>query len=135
MKKYLLFLFLAFSATAVHAEFNKLVFRTIDGKEQSVGITGLSISFSNGEMVVSTEGESVRLPLVSLLSMEFANDATGIENVLQGENFAGKITAYSVDGKFTGNFGSLTETLNALPEGLHILKAENGRTYRILINR
>lgn len=135
MKKYLLFIFMAMTAIAVHAEFNRLVFCTLDGEEQSVGLTDLSISFTNGEMIATSEGESVKIPLTALKSMEFSSGMSGNVTVSADNRLEGKITVYNTDGQLYGSFDSMTSACNGLPTGVYVFKAENGLTSKVLINR
>lgn len=135
MKKYLLLLCMFITATAVHAEFNRLLFRTLEGKEQSVGLAGLNISFSNGELIAISEGESVEIPLASLKSMEFSNDKSGIPDVIAGTESGGKVSVYNAEGHFYGLYESVTSACAQLPGGVYILKTENGITSKIMINR
>lgn len=136
MKKYLLLVFMAITAIAVHAEYNRLVFRTLDGEELSVGLSDLNISFTSGEMLATSEGESVKIALTSLESMEFANGTTtSIENVNTGNKLEGKIMVYTTDGQLYGSYDSVTSACATLQTGVYIFKAENGINTKIIINR
>lgn len=134
MKKYLLSAILAISALCGHAEFNRIVFRTLDGGEQSVGITDLNISFSNGEMIATSTGESVKMELTELKSMAFYNASSGIGQIT-GMTGEGKVEIYSPVGIRIGNFDSEAAAMNSLPGGVYIVKFENGLTSKMLINR
>lgn len=135
MKKYLLLIILALTVSVARAEFNRLVFRTLDGEERSVGLTDLNITFANGEMLANSDGEYLNIALASLKSMEFSNNPTSVDVVVAEENIACKVTVYLPDGKLQGVYDSVTSALTALPGGTYILKAENGFTSKISINR
>lgn len=135
MKKYLLPIFMTFTAIAGHAEFNSLVFSTLSGDKQSVGLTDLNITFADGEMRATSKGESVRIALTSLESMEFSDDMSGIESVSTEKLPQGKVTVYATDGQFQGSYDSATAALAKMPNGVYILKDENGITSKILIIR
>lgn len=120
------------SAFGMHAEFNRLVFRTLTGGEQSVGLTDLKITFADGQLLATADGESVAIDLNSLSSMEFAYvEPTGIANTA----IEGAVTAYSADGINYGAFESKDAAAAALPNGLYIIKSETGLTSKLLINR
>lgn len=135
MKKYLFLVILALSAFAIHAEYSRLVFQTLNGETKSVGLTNLNITFTNDEMIASSDGESVKIALTSLKSMEFSNDQAGIESVTVDGNLEGKITVYTTTGQRLGDYSSVTSARTALPSGIYIFKAENGHTSKMLINR
>lgn len=123
------------TALAANAEFNRLVFRTLEGDEQSVGLSDLNISFTNGEMVAISEGESVKISLASLKSMEFCNNHAGIINIFADKEFEGKVLVYNADGQFYGFYESVKSACAKLPSGIYIFKAENGLTSKIMIKR
>lgn len=132
MKKYLLFAILAASAFSMRAEFNKLVFHTLTGGEQSVGLNGLNITFANGQLLATADGESVAIDLTEMESMEFAYvDPSGIADAA----IEGAFTAYSAEGISFGKFESKQAAAQALPSGLYIVKSESGITSKLLINR
>lgn len=135
MKKYLLLLCTVITAFTVRGEFNRLVFHTIEGNEQSIGLTDLNISFTDGEMVAISKGELVKISLSSLKSMEFCNDYSGIIDFLAVKEFEGKVSVYNTDGHLYGIFESVTLAYNKLPSGVYIFMVENGLTSKIKINR
>lgn len=132
MKKHLLVAILAVSALCMRAEFNRLVFHTSTGEEQSVGLTDLNITFADGQLLATADGESVAIDLNSLSSMEFAYvESTGITDAA----IEGAVTAYSAEGISFGKFESKEAACKALPGGLYIIKSETGVTSKLLINR
>lgn len=133
MKKFLLSAILAVISTiGVHAEYNKLVFRTLSGEEQSIGVKNLSISYENGDMIAISGSELVKIPLTSLKSMEFS-DTNAVGSVSSIDN--SEVTAYSINGVCLGNFKSHSEALNGLPSGIYILKSMNGVTSKVSISK
>lgn len=132
MKKFLLLAILAASVLSVRAEFNKLVFRTLDGEEQSVDLTGLNITFTDGQLLAVSQEASVTISVASLASMEFADgDIDGI----QAAEADATVTAYSTDGICYGAFESKSAASEALPVGLYIIKSASGLTSKLLIKR
>lgn len=134
MRKYLLLAILAMTAIGVHAEYNRLVFRTISGEELSVGVTGLNITFTNGELLATSESASVKIPLTSLKSMAFDNgDVSGVQAIPTPVESA--VTVYSTDGICQGTFETKAAATDALPNGLYIIETENGNVTKMLINK
>lgn len=132
------FLFLAFAAAAsigVHADYNRLVFNTLDGGAQSVGLEGLNITFAGGEMTALSDGESVKIAVPSLKSMEFGQGQSGIDAVTSDKGASGAVSVYSIDGLLQGTFDSAASAAEALPGGAYIIKAENGVASKIIIRR
>lgn len=135
MKRFLLILMMVITANAVNAEFNRLVFHTLDGEEQSIGLNDLNISFENGELLAISEDESLRISLNSLNSMEFANEIpTGIGSNMVADKLNGEIAVYTPDGSIYGIYNSISSAFSELPAGVYIFKSENGNTAKILIN-
>lgn len=136
MKKYFFLLVLAMTAIATHAEFNRLVFRTVDGEEQSIGIQELDITFVNDQMIARSEGESVKIALTSLRSMEFSNgDKTGLDDLLMVGVSEGKVAVYSVEGYSLGMYDSLSLAYSVLPQGVYVVRDEKGRFSKIVKGR
>lgn len=135
MKKLISLIALGSLALSANAGFNRLVFRTLDGAEQSIGLTDLNISFIAGEIVASSEGESVKIELTSLQSMEFSNGPASIETVTGDKPLQGSVTAYTSDGKSYMTYDTAAEAFEQLPAGVYIITAENGMTLKVLINR
>lgn len=135
MKKYLLSAASLIAAFAMHAEFNRLVFRTIDGNVQSVGLTDLNITFTDTGMIATADGESVEIALNSLVSMEFENNPADVNEIAAPESINGKVSLYTADGKHIGDYDSLISASYKLSAGIYIMKAENGITYKVKINQ
>lgn len=123
---------LAAISIGVHAEYNRLVFRTVDGEEQSVSLTDLNITYTKSEMIATSGNESVKIPLNSLKSMEFS-DSSSVGSVMG--NDVNEVNVYSVNGICLGNYDSKADALNALPAGVYILKSKNGVTSKVSISK
>ena len=79
MKK--IFLMLAFVASFVTANAGDYKFLTVqqtNGVEQSFTASGLTITFSSGNMVFNENGTSTTVSLSGLSKMFFSDEATGI---------------------------------------------------------
>ena len=83
MKK--IFLILAFVVSAVFTasadDFQFLTVQQSDGVEQSFTAAGLTITFSQGNMVLNENGTTTTISLADLSKMFFTNEATGIKNL------------------------------------------------------
>ncbi len=134
MKKYLLLAASVITAIGVHAEFSRLVFRTIDGNTQSVGLTDLNITFSEGEMIATGDGESVKISLNSLSSMEFDNNQASVNEILGKGDVTGRVSIFTTDGKHIGDYDSMAAACSSLTGGIYLLKTENGFTSKVKIN-
>lgn len=133
MKKYLLSVLTVATAIAVNAEYKRLVFSSSDGTEQSIGLTNLNITFADGEMVATSEGEMVKMPLASMQSMEFSNEVvSNIPSISMAEE---RVTVYDTLGRRVGSYESSAAASAALPSGVYVFKTENGITYKKMINR
>ncbi|MDE7421712.1 MAG: hypothetical protein K2N35_16090 [Muribaculaceae bacterium] len=132
MKKILLSAILAVISIGVHAEYNRLVFRTLSGEEQSIGVKDLSIKYENGDMIAVSGSESVKIPLTSLKSMEFS-DINAVGEVSAVDN--SEVTAFSVNGICLGKFETKSDALNGLPTGIYILNSKNGVTFKVSISK
>ena len=136
MKKHLLCAILTLTAMSGSAEFNRMAFHALDGTVQEVGLTDLSITFANGEMIATSKGgESVRINVASLDFMEFAGDGAAIDAVAAADKIAGAVTVYAPDGQLLGQYASAAEACTALPGGIYLFKTERGITSKIMINR
>lgn len=133
MKKYLFCGVMAVASMGVRAEYTSLVFHTQDGDTQSVGLSGLNITFKNGEMMATDSNmASVSIPVTSLKSMEFSNDQSGI-TAIEAVDIDGQVAVYSVDGVQRGVYESVEAACVSLPAGIYIVKSENGLTSKMMI--
>ncbi len=133
MKKYLLLAILAVISIGAHAEYNRWVFRTLSGEEQSVGVEDLDIIFADGNLVATSGSELVKIPLDSLKSMEFSDTNSSVGSVSSDD--VSDVFVYSVDGVSVGIYGSKYDALNDLPVGIYVLKSKNGVTSKVIIRK
>lgn len=132
IKKYIFLLILAAISLGVHAEYNRLLFRTLTGEEKSIGLSDMNIIYTNGEMIATSGNESVKIPLATLKSMEFSN-SNSVGSAM-GDDVS-EVNVYSVNGICLGNFDSKADALNALPTGVYILKSKKGVTSKVSISK
>ena len=118
-------------------QYDFLTFRTTAGSEQSFAASGLKITFSDGKALVSSQGNTVSLPLTELSSMQFTATATSIASPLTQpavsvsiENGAvivkgapgAAVSVASLDGRTLG-------TKN-LPRGLYLVRV-GSKTFKV----
>lgn len=134
MRKILLTALLASGATALHAEYPSVMFRTADGQETTIASRGLEITFEAGNLVARTPESTVTLAVSDLRSMMFSNVASGIVDVTADDAAdALPVTVFRIDGTMAGTFTSVAEAQLSLSSGLYICKKSNGETSKIAV--
>lgn len=135
-------LFLLFALTAVLGttaqSLDYLTFRTADGTEQSLTAVGLKLTFSDGQLVATGNGETTTFSLTDLSSMFFSQTATSIAGITDANatkvdivNGQLKVTApagsrisvHSLDGRQANS--------NNLPKGVYLVRVNN-QTLKVL---
>lgn len=71
---------LAAVCTSATADTRYLAFTQTDGTERTLPLVGLSITFENGSLKASSQGEAFTLDLSTMRSMAFTAKPTGIES-------------------------------------------------------
>ena len=127
MKK--IFLILAFVVSAVFTasadDFQFLTVQQSDGVEQSFTATGLTITFSQGNMVLNENGTTTTISLADLSKMFFTNEATGIKNLPnEGEE---SLAVYDLSGRKVmdvANSQLRNLSTSQLPKGIYIVNGK-----------
>lgn len=141
MKK--IFLMLAFVASFVTANAGDYKFLTVqqtNGAEQSFTASGLTITFSSGNMVINENGTSTTVSLSGLSKMYFSDEATGIETLGKSLSSADNAVIYDLQGRKVATSQSLnvstSQPLNVstsqLPKGVYIVK-QGDRSFKITV--
>lgn len=141
MKKF--FLMLAFVASFVTANAGDYKFLTVqqtNGAEQSFTASGLTITFSQGNMVLNENGTSTTVSLSGLSKMYFSDEATGIETLGNASSATDGTVIYDLQGRKVATSQSLnvltSQSLNVLtsqlPKGVYIVK-QGDRSYKITV--
>jgi hypothetical protein len=130
MKKMILLAMLCIvgSLSMQGGDYRYLVFTLNDGTTQAVTATDLSIALSDGNMVVTSGGQTLAtLALSTLASMEFSNDdTTGISEISVNQMITdGSTVVYDLRGRRMPQGA-------ALPKGVYIVKNSN-RTFKVNI--
>lgn len=119
MKKIVLLLaIMASAALSAHAEgYPFLTVQNSDGSQQSFASSGLVITFSDGNMVVSQNGTKTTLALSDLSKMFFST-TSGIQQMENGELKMENTPVYDLSGRKIINQSS---SLKTLPKGIYIV--------------
>ena len=127
MKRIILMLALVASATlSVCADnYNYLTIQKQDGSEQSFTALGLTITFSNGNLMATQNGETATLALSNLNKMFFSQEPTGIK-VIENEPVSnptqeGRVCVYDLQGR---KIETGSQNLEALPKGVYIVNGK-----------
>ena len=106
------------------ADYDYLVFTLTDGSTQSIGVTGLKLSFSNGQLTATNGTDTFVLPLASLSKMQFSNDgAAGIETIDSSQLTIGDdADIYDLQGRKVSK--------EHMRKGVYIVKTKN-KTWKI----
>ena len=133
MKRILLFLLLALPLMSASADdYRFLAFQTQDGTVQTLPITGLRITFADGQLIATDGTTNVTLPLSELSKMFFSNtEVTAIESVAVSEGrYEGVV--YNLQGVRVGSIREGGNGLQSLPRGIYIVTRQ-GKTEKISI--
>lgn len=129
MRILLMALWMMLSSLSVNAEdFTYLTFQTKDGTEYSLAVSGLSITFIDGNMVAS---DGTTLPLSNLNKMYFTSTSDIAK--LKREGTAGTVLVFNGAGIQIGTYSTLSEALSVLGKGLYVIKKSNGETDKVTV--
>lgn len=122
MKQLLIILTLCLSAiTASAGDYKFLILEGNDGTTYSMNATGLTLTFSDGNLVSS---DGTVIPLNSLVKMYFS-EASGISTIPSTTN-DDHVTVYSITGILAGTYNDMTTAMSSLTKGLYIIKQKDG---------
>ncbi len=122
MKQLLIILTLCLSAiTASAGDYKFLILEGNDGTTYSMNATGLTLTFSDGNLVSS---DGTVIPLNSLVKMYFS-EASGISTIPCTTN-DDHVTVYSIAGILAGTYNDMTTAMSSLTKGLYIIKQKDG---------
>jgi hypothetical protein len=105
-------------------DFNFLTFEKADGSMVSLPVSGLTLTFIDGNLVAS---DGTTLPLASLTKM-FFTETSGISTVQSLAS--GPSGIYTISGIYVGE---ASNSLSRLPKGVYIIKSPQGVTKKIQI--
>lgn len=137
---FFLFLLMALGAVSASAQsYNYLTLQQTGGNEQSLAISGLKITFSDGNLVATNGSQTATIPLEKMQKMYFSSTPTGISTVSDEQTASavienGKLVVnapdscavqvYGVDGRQL----SPNATFN---RGVYVVRV-GGKTFKLL---
>lgn len=129
MKKAILSFLLLYCMTVTQAaSYKYLVVEKTDGTRHSMEASGLTLMFSEGNLVAS-DGTSIAL---TQLTKMYFSDVDAIEEILSS-TLQGTFTVYTLSGEESGTFDGVNELNTRLPKGIYIIKDQQGNTAKIQI--
>ena len=140
MKKWSITLLVAFAIQAQAADdnvtYNYLMVTNADGNCTPLVAEGLKMTFTNGNLTAtSADGTTTTLPLASLATMVFAENADGAATVIDStadSDRQGTVEVYSLSGTCLGTFESMSQLKATLKAGIYVVK-QNGTTKKISV--
>lgn len=131
LKKILLTLMLVIPAGVAMADgLPYFSFQTSSGETTTLSVTGLKITFSEGNIVATnSDGASFTTSVAALAKMYFSATATGIDAVAESTIAEGDI--YNVQGVRVRRTDEMGE-VRGLPEGVYVVR-QNGKTRKVLV--
>lgn len=114
---------------AAHADttYGYLTFTQNSLVEQSFATTDLTITFADGQAVVTQGTQQTVLPLKDLQKMYFSAVPAGVDEV--NADADSQLTVLTLAGQAVGTFKDATAMKNRLKKGLYIVKT-TGRTFK-----
>lgn len=132
MKKKVLIIIAAAVSIGTSAEtYNYLTFSETSGAETSVSVSGLSIAYSNGNMIATNSSGTTTIALTSLSKMYFSETST-VGIAINSVSETQPVTVYSVSGERLGTYTDVAALKEALRQGVYVIEA-NGETSKILV--
>lgn len=113
-------------SVASATDYNYLTLENADGNAVSLSVSGLTLTFSNGNLVAN---DGTVLPLSSLTKMYFT-ETSGISTIsTMGDGPSG---IYTLSGVLVSTH-SLDASISSLPKGIYIVKQASGHTKKIQV--
>lgn len=126
MKKlFLLVLAIAFFASSYAYDYPWLTFQSSDGTETPVSVEGLSMSVSDGNLIVTNADGSQTFELSKLSKMFFSTSSTsGISHI--SDDTTQQVEVYTTAGISLGKISDASQAYSSLRPGLYIIKTDKG---------
>lgn len=128
MKKFILMFLLVCAGMMQAGEYAYLVFNNTDGSATVLSVSNLKMNVAGTSLQVTNETENVSLELANLASMQFSNDPTAIENVLDGDK---AVDVFTPLGLKIGHYDNLLQAAGSLPKGVYVIS--NGTNSQTII--
>ena len=131
MRKLMCVLAIVLSGMMAQAgDFAYLVFTNTNGTVTVMSVDRMTMTVDGEELQVANEAETVRFALTGLASMQFSNDPSAIDNVLDAD---APVQVYSISGMSLGEYNSLVEAAKSLGTGAYVVS--NGSVTQTIVIR
>ena len=131
MRKLMCVLAIVLSGMMAQAgDFAYLVFTNTNGTVTVMSVDRMTMTVDGEELQVANEAETVRFALTGLASMQFSNDPSAIDNVLDAD---APVQVYSISGMSLGGYNSLVEAAKSLGAGAYVVS--NGSVTQTIVIR
>ena len=132
MRKTVIILFTLLGIATTQAEdYPYMMFQTNDGNVLTMASASLTITFSDGNMVVSNGSESKTVALTDLNKMFFASDPASVETT-QAEEANEPVEVFTVTGISVGKCENIQQVQATLERGIYVVKGKN-KTLKIAV--
>ena len=113
--------------------FDYLTFDKTDGTSVSLSASGLTLTFSDGNLLAS---DGTTIPLASLSKMYFSQTSgISLAQTKTGSILEGTVSVYSTTGALVGTFDSQAEATGHLTQGVYLFKDQKGHTLKAVIRK
>ena len=125
MRKTFITLLTILGIAAAHAEdYPYMMFQTNDGTILTMASASLTITFSDGNMMLSNGAESKTIALADLKKMCFASDHAGIKSTPENE-MDEPVEVFTITGIFVGKYENVEKARTTLERGIYVVKNKN----------
>jgi len=129
MKKSLFILMAVLSVgMAQAAGFSYLLFRNTAGTEVVFSVTNLTMTVYGNTLEVTNNEGSKSFVLTELASMQFAENVSAIEDVMDAD---APVRVISLSGVELGTYNSILDAVNTLPAGTYVIS--NGKNAQKIV--
>lgn len=129
MKKFLLFMVVIFCSLTMSAEnFAYLVFTNTNGAATVLSAAGLTMNVNGNSLEVTSGTTHTTFTLTELREMQFSNDPTAIDNVLDANQ---PVQVFTPTGVCLGTFESLLKAAGSLDKGVYVIT--NGKNSQTIV--
>lgn len=110
-------------------EYPYLTFEQTDGTITTIAATGTTITFNNGNLIASQDGETKTIALTDLNKMYFSA-TSAVRNMFTEEE--SDYVIYSIEGCKIGTYKNLSDAQAILSHGIYVVK-KSGNTYKTIM--
>lgn len=116
-------------ANVMADEYPFLTFEQTNGTTTTIAATGTTITFKNGNLIATQNGETKTIALTDLNKMYFST-TSAVRNMYAEEESDYEI--YSIEGCKMGTYKNLSDAQAILKQGIYVVK-KSGKTYKTTI--